>query len=334
MDTPNRRALITGIAGQDGSFLAELLLEQGYSVAGLVRGATGERTPAARPLGCSEHLREQLELVGGELLEPASLRAAIERVRPDEIYHLAAPSFVPASWERPGETLRAIVGSTAAILEAVRELVPDTRVFVPASGAIFGDTDESPQREDTRCRPASPYAIAKLAAHQLLGAVRGHDGLHVSSGILYNHESERRPERFVTRRITRGAAAISLGLAQELTLGSLDAVRDWSFAGDIVRGAWLMLQQEHPDDYVLASGVPRTVAEFARAAFACVDLDAERHLRVDPALIRPPELTPSVGDPSKARARLGWEPLLSFPELVERMVQADLRALEAQAARP
>jgi GDPmannose 4,6-dehydratase len=325
---------VTGITGQDGSFLAELLLEQDYRVTGVVRDRSQWWGPTKQPLGCSEHLRGQLELVEGDLLEPASLPDVIEEVRPSEIYHLAAPSFVPASWERPGETLRAIVGSTAAILEAVRKIAPDTRVFVSASGAMFGDTDESPQREDTRCRPASPYAIAKLAAHQLVGALRVHDGLHVSSGIVFNHESERRPERFVTRRITRGAAAISLGLAQELTLGSFDAVRDWSFAGDIVRGAWLMLQQEQPEDYVLASGVPRTVTEFAQAAFACVDLDADHYLRVDPALVRPPESTPSVGDPSKARERLGWEPLLSFGELVERMVQADLRALQGATARP
>ena len=322
-----RRALITGITGQDGSFLAELLLEQGYRVTGLVRGAPD------RLLGCTEHLREQVGLVGGDLLDPSSLRAAIEASRPTEIYHLGGPSFVPASWEHPAQVLSAIAGSTATLLEVVCEISPDTRVFVAASGAIFGEAPECPQREDTPCRPTTPYAIAKLAAHQLVGAVRGHDGLHASSGIVYNHESERRPERFVTRRITRGVAMIALGLRQELTLGSLDAVRDWSFAGDIVRGAWLMLQQEHPDDYVLASGVPRTVAEFAQAAFACVDLDAERYLRVDPALIRPSEPTPSVGDPSRARARLGWEPLLSFGELVERMVQADLRSLQVDAAR-
>jgi GDPmannose 4,6-dehydratase len=324
---------VTGITGQDGSFLAELLLEQGYRVTGLVRGGAAGQAPA-QPLGCSEHLHGVLELVGGDLLEPASLRAAIEQVRPSEIYHLAAPSFVPASWEAPLQTMRAIVGSAAAILEGVRELVPETRVFVAASGAMFGEAVESPQHEDTPCRPATPYAIAKLAAHQLVGALRVHDGLHVSSGIVFNHESERRPERFVTRRITRGAAEIALGLREELTLGDLDAVRDWSFAGDIVRGAWLMLQQEQAEDYVLASGVPRTVTEFAQAAFACVDLDAERYLRVDPALVRPPEGTPSVGDPSKARERLGWEPLLSFGELVERMVQADLRALQGAAARP
>jgi GDPmannose 4,6-dehydratase len=323
------RALLTGITGQDGSFLAELLLAQGYHVTGLAREGQTRQT-GAEPLGCAEHLRGGLELVAGDLLEPAGLREAIEQTRPSEIYHLAAPSFVPASWERPHETMRAIVGSAAAILEAVRELAPDARVFVAASGSIFGEAPESPQREDTPCRPTTPYAIAKLAAHQLVGALRAHDGLHVSSGILFNHESERRPERFVTRRITRGAAAIALGLREDLTLGDLGAVRDWSFAGDVMHGAWLMLQQEHPDDYVLASGVPHTVAEFAQAAFACLDLDAERYLRVDAALVRPPERTDNVGDPSRARERLGWEPLLSFPALVERMVRTDLRSLEAE----
>jgi GDPmannose 4,6-dehydratase len=320
-------ALVTGLTGQDGSFLAELLLEKGYDVTGLVRGAVD------RHLGSSEHLRERVRVIAGDVRDPRVLRGAIEQVRPREIYHLAGPSFVPASWERPGETLGAIAGSAAAVLEAVRDVDTSTRVFIPASGAIFGDAAESPQREDTACRPRSPYAIAKLAAHELVGAMRGHDGLHASSGITYNHESERRPERFVTRRITRGAAAIALGLEKELTLGALEAVRDWSFAGDVMRGAWLMLQQQQPDDYVLASGEPHTVAQFAQAAFACVDLDAERHLRVDPALVRPPEPVPSVGDPAKARTRLGWKPEVTFGELVERMVRADLRLLERETAR-
>jgi GDPmannose 4,6-dehydratase len=250
-------------------------------------------------------------------------------VAPSEIYHLAGPSFVPASWERPRETFAAIVGSCAAILEAVRELAPATRVFAAASGAIFGDAAESPQREETACRPTNPYAVAKLAAHQLVGAMRARDGLHASSGILFNHESERRPERFVTRRITRGAAAISLGLAGELSLGSLDAVRDWSFAGDVMHGAWLMLQREQPRDYVLSSGVGRTVADFARTAFACVDLDWERYVSVDAALVRAPEGTRSVGDPSRARSELGWEPAVGFEELVARMVECDRRSLGA-----
>jgi GDPmannose 4,6-dehydratase len=315
------RALITGISGQDGSFLAELLLDKDYEVTGVVRDP--------QRLGCSEHLRAQVRLLTGELLAPATLREAIEHVRPHEIYHLAAPSFVPVSWEHPKETILAIAGSTAAILEAVRELDPSMRVFVPASATIFGDASESPQREDTPCRPTSPYGVARLASHQLVGLLRARDGLHASSGIVFNHESERRPQRFVTRKITRAAAAISLGLEHELTLGDTSAVRDWSFAGDIVEGVWLMLQQEQPEDYVLASGVGHTVADFAHTAFACVDLDAEHYLRMDSALVRPTERTPSVGDPTRAHERLGWAPRVGFQELVQRMVRADLAALEA-----
>ncbi len=323
----DRRALITGITGQDGSFLAELLLEEGYAVSGFVHGDPNERS-----LGCSEHLRERLELIGGDLLDRHSLRLAVEQVIPHEIYHFASPSFIPASWEQPAQTLRAIAGSTAALLEAVRDHDRDARVFVTASAAMFGDAPESPQRENTPCRPTTPYAIAKLASHQFVGAMREHDGLFVCSGITYNHESERRPPQFVTRTITRAVAQIKLGLADHVTLGDLEAIRDWSFAGDIVRAAWLALRQERPDDYVLASGVGRTVAELAHTAFACVGLDAERYLRVDQRLVRTRERTISVGDPAKAREQLGWEPKLSFEELVERMVQADLSAQQAVAA--
>ena len=319
-------ALITGVSGQDGSFLAELLLEKGYTVTGLVRSSEGG------DLGSSEHLRASLELVEGELLEPDSLRAAVERCAPREIYHLAAPSFVPASWERPRETLEAIAGSTAALLEAVRALDPSIRLFLSASGAMFGDAPESPQRESTPLRPTTPYAVAKLAAHELVGAMRRGEGLHASSGILFNHESERRPEQFVTRRVTRGVAAISLGLQRELTLGSLDAVRDWSFARDIMRGAWMMLQHPQPGDYVLASGVGRTVAQMVDAAFACVGLEAEPYLRVDPGLARAPEATPSVGDPARAREVLGWRPQVSFEQMIERMVRADVAALQDAGA--
>jgi GDPmannose 4,6-dehydratase len=320
-------ALITGLTGQDGSFLAELLLAKGYAVSGIVRG------PADRPLGSSEHLRGRVRVIAGDIERPGSLRAAIEALRPDEIYHLAGPSFVPASWERPGETIAAIACSCAEILQAIRDIDGGTRVFMAASGAIFGDAPESPQREQTPCRPTNPYAIARLAAHQLTGAMRDHDGLYACSGIVFNHESERRPEQFVTRRITRAAAAISLGLQDELTLGSLDSVRDWSFAGDIMEGAWLMLQQEQAEDFVLASGVGHTVAELARVAFACVELDADAYLRVDESLLRAPESTPSVGDPSRARERLGWHARVGFEDLVRRMVEADLRSLQASATR-
>ena len=268
-------------------------------------------------------------MVEGELLDPGSLRAAVEEVRPQEIYHLAAPSYVPASWENPAQTLAAIAGATAALLEAVRDTDPTARVFTAASGAMFGAAGESPQREQTPCRPDTPYAIAKLAGHELVGAMRTHDGLYACSGILYNHESERRPEQFVTRKVTRAAAAVELGLANEVVLGDLEAVRDWSFAGDIMRGAWLMLQQEEPEDYILASGEPHTVAELAKAAFACVGRDAERYVRVAPEFVRAPEPTPLVGDPSRAWERLGWKASFSFEQLVERMVRADVDALRA-----
>jgi GDPmannose 4,6-dehydratase len=323
-----RSALITGITGQDGSYLAELLLAKGYEVTGMVRG------PLERPLGCSEHLRGQLRLIAGDLLEPRTLRAAIEELRPRELYHLAAPSFVPASWRDPRETIAAIAGSCAAILEGVRDVDGEIRVVIPSSGAMFGEAPESPQREDTYCRPTTPYAVAKLTAHQLVGLMRARDGLHASSAIVFNHESERRPEQFVTRKITRGAAAISLGLQDELSLGSLDAIRDWSFAGDIVEGAWLMAQQDHGGDFVLASGVAHTVAGLAETAFACVGLDAERYLRVDSSLVRVAESTPSVGDPGKAREQLGWRARVDFEQLIARMVAADLRSLQDGAATP
>jgi GDPmannose 4,6-dehydratase len=319
---------VTGLTGQDGSFLAELLLAEGYAVTGLVRGG-----PRAS-LGSSEHLRGQVQAVAGDLLDPESLRAAVEGVRPHELYHLAAPSFVPASWEDPAEAFAAIAGATASLLQAVRDTDPAIRVFVAASGAMFGAAGETPQREQTPRRPDTPYAIAKLAAHELVGAMRAHDGLYACSGILYNHESERRPERFVTRKVTRAAAAVELGIESEVVLGDLDAVRDWSFAGDVVRGAWLMLQQQEPQDFILASGEPHTVRELAMTAFACVGKDAERYVRVAPELVRAPEPTPLVGDPGKARERLGWQASVSFEQLVERMVRADLEALKTTSRAP
>jgi GDPmannose 4,6-dehydratase len=316
---------VTGITGQDGSFLSELLLSRGYEVTGLIRHA------AIKPLGSSEHLRGRIGLVQGDLLDSESLRMAVVRLRPDELYHLAAPSFVPDSWRDPGRTFAAIAGSTAALLEAVRDHGDNTRVFVAGSGAMFGAAPESPQREDTLCRPETPYASAKRAAHELVGQLRGHDGIFACSGILYNHESERRPDSFVTRRITRAAAAIRLGLLNEVVLGDLSSVRDWSFAGDIMFAAWLMLQQDQASDYILASGVGRTVEEFAEVAFARVGLEASNHIRVDPALRRTPEPTARVGDPSHARSRLGWRSGTTFDQLVQRMVDADLRALSATA---
>jgi GDPmannose 4,6-dehydratase len=319
---------VTGVAGQDGSFLAELLLERGYGVTGVTRRGRGGR------LGASEHLHGRIDVVEAELLDAASLKLAVASTRPDELYHLAAPSFVPDSWLRPAQTLAAIAGSTATLLEAVREHCPEARMFTASSGAMFGAAPESPQREETVCLPESPYACAKLAGHQILGQVRGHDCTFACSGILYNHESERRAESFVTRKITRAVASTKLGLDEGVVLGDVSAVRDWSFAGDVMLGAWLMLQQDEPGDYILASGIGHTVLEFAQRAFAYVGLRAEDHVRFDAGLQRPPEATPRVGDSSRAREHLGWAPTLSFDQLIQRMVDADLRALQGHIRLP
>ena len=324
MSPARGRALITGLTGQDGSFLAESLLDDGCEVVGVIHPSGHGDGPR---LGLAAHLEHSVRVVEGDLLAPESLRPVVQAVQPDELFHLAAPTFVPESWRHPAQTMAAIVTATATLLEAVRDHSPHTRVLVAASGEMFGDAPESPQHEDTPCRPRSPYATAKLAAHQLVGQLRGHADLFACSAILYNHESERRPESFVTRKITRAAAAIKLGLADGLTLGDTGAVRDWSFAGDIMRGCRLMLAQKAPRDYILASGVGHTVADLLDIAFAHVGLDPAGYVRADPELVRPPEATPPIGDPSRARAELGWRPTLTFEQLVARMVDADLREL-------
>ncbi len=315
-----RRALVTGIGGQDGSYLAELLVGEGYDVIGMVRG---------EPRG----LRRDVSVVPGDLLDPASLRAALEATRPHELYHLAAPTFVPASWEDPTETVQAIAGGTAALLAAAHALDPGLRVWVAGSSEVFGDAGESPQHERSPMRPRTPYGVAKLAAHGLVGALREHHGMFACSGLTYNHESPRRPERFLPRKVTRAAAAIALGLRDELVVGDLRAVRDWSHAADVVRAAWLALRHDEPGDYVVASGVGRTVGELVDAAFAHVGLDPSAHVRVDPALVRPPEATPPVGDPSRARRVLGWVPQHGFEAMIAEMVDSDLAALRAEVAR-
>jgi GDPmannose 4,6-dehydratase len=308
------RALVTGVSGQDGSYLAALLADRGYEVVGLVRG------PGAS-------LPDGVSALSGDLLAPATLRAAVHEARPDELYHLAAPTFVPDSWEDPTETVAAIATATATLLAAAREVDPAMRVWVSTSSEVFGDAGESPQNERSPMRPRTPYGAAKLAAHGLVGAMRERWGLFACSGLTYNHESPRRPEQFLTRKVTRGAAAIKLGLESELVLGDLDAVRDWSHAGDVVRAAWLALQAAEPSDYVIASGVGRTVRDFAAAAFAALDLDWERYVRVDPAFVRGPEPVALVGDATRARERLGWTPERSFEDLVAEMVAADLASL-------
>jgi GDPmannose 4,6-dehydratase len=307
------RALITGIAGQDGSYLAELLLAEGVEVHGVVRTAGGRR-----PDGVTLHV--------ADVTTPGALAAIVAAVVPDEIHHLASPTFVPDSWADPQGTMAAIAGPVAELIGAVRADAPATRVVYACSREIFGPDAPSPQREDTACAPASPYGEAKLAAHRLIGAARERDGLHLSSAILFNHESPRRPPQFVARRVTRAAARISLGLQQRLTLGDLDAVRDWSAARDIVAGLRLMAAAPAPGDYVLASGVGRTVRELAAVAFGAVGLDAASLIDVEQGLVRPREPSPPVGDSSKARRELRWEPRMSFEELIAEMVAADVAA--------
>jgi GDPmannose 4,6-dehydratase len=316
------RALITGITGQDGSFLADELLARGYAVTGVTRRAPGDC------LGLVERHRAAIAWLHGDPADPATL-AAIVAAAPDELYHLGAPTFVPDSWERPAATMAAIYGSAAGLLTAVSAHLAACRVFVAGSGEMFGDAPMSPQDESTECRPRNPYATAKLATHQLVGQWRAHTGCFAVSGILFNHESERRPARFVSRKITLAVAEIALGRRERLELGDLSAVRDWSYAGDIMHGAWLSLQHGRPDDYVFASGVGHTVADFVAAAFAHAGLDPERYVSVDPALVRAAENVAPVGDPGRARAVLGWEPTIDFAETVARMVDADLAALRS-----
>jgi GDPmannose 4,6-dehydratase len=316
------RALITGITGQDGSLLAELLVGEGTEVVGITRGTTDPHD--VENLAA---VADRVALVHGDLDDPESLRAVVRDLQPDELYHLGAPTFVPASWSNPAGTFAEIAAATAAVLDASG----DAHVVVAASSEVFGDTGETPQREDTPMCPRTPYGVAKLAALQLVRVYREQRGVRASAAITYNHESERRPERFVTRKVTRGAAAIRLGLERELVLGDLGAVRDWSAARDVVKGLRAMARQHEPDDYVLASGQGRTVGELVRAAFAAVELDPEPYLRIDPNLVRNAEETPPVGDPTKARERLGWSAETGFEELIGQMVAADLRRLGGEA---
>jgi GDPmannose 4,6-dehydratase len=319
----SRRALITGIAGQDGSYLAEFLLAKGYEVFGVVRGS-----PLA-PYPNLERVREDIQLLQGDLLDQMTLLDAITRSEPDELYNLAATSFVPASWRQPVMTAQFTAVGVTSMLEAVRITNPHLRVYQASTSEIFGATTESPQSETTPFVPRNPYAVAKLYGHLMVATYREHYGIHASSGILYNHESPRRPPEFVTRKVTRTAAAIKLGLADELRLGDLEATRDWSYAGDVAEAMWLMLQLERGDDYVVCSGASRTVRELVNTAFGLLDLDPEPHVVVDPQFIRPPDPMPLVGDPSKARRQLGWEPQTSFEELVQLMIENDLALLSS-----
>jgi GDPmannose 4,6-dehydratase len=319
------RALITGISGQDGSYLAEFLLEKGYEVHGLVRGAPDRRFELL--VGISD----RIQLHGADLLDEGSLFDVVRMTEPDEVYNLGAMSSVSQSWRLAIATAEYTAVGVTRLLEAIREIRPEARFYQASSSEMFGRARERPQTERTPFYPRSPYGVAKAYGHFITVNYRESYGLRACSGILFNHESPRRGREFVTRRISRGAAAIKLGLADELTLGNLEVRRDWGFAKEYVEAMWLMLQQEEPDDYVIGTGVSHSVRDFARIAFEHLDLDHEEYVRIDPALARPADIEEVVADPTRAREKLGWRAEVSFEELISLMVEADLEELRTQA---
>jgi GDPmannose 4,6-dehydratase len=321
-----RRALITGITGQDGSYLAELLLEQGYEVTGVVR-----RLSAPNVWRIS-HLLDRITVLQADLLDQLSLIKAVEQVRPHELYNLAAMSFVPASWDQPMLTGEYNSQGVTRVLEAVRRVDPSIRVYQASSSEMFGKVREVPQTELTPFYPRSPYGVSKVFGHYITVNYRESYGLFACSGILFNHESPRRGLEFVTRKVTHGVAKIKLGLADTLALGNLDARRDWGFAGDYVRAMWLMLQQDTADDYVVATGESHSVQELVEVAFGHVGLDWRKHVKLDPKFLRPAEVDHLIGDASRARTVLGWTPTVDFPGLVTMMVEADLARLSSGSA--
>jgi len=316
-----KRALITGISGQDGSYLAELLLEKGYEVHGLVHGSTDRRFDRLEPI------LDRITLYPGDLLDEHSLIGVLRGSAPDEIYNLAAMSSVAESWKLAVATAEYTAIGVTRILEGIRQVCPEARFYQASSSEMFGRARETPQTERTPFYPRSPYGVAKVYGHFITVNYRESFGLHASSGILFNHESPRRGEAFVTRRISRGVASIKLGLSDELVLGNLDVRRDWGYAKEYVEAMWLILQQDDADDYVIGTGVSHSVRDLVDAAFACVDLKADDHVRIDPELARPADIEELVADPAKAGERLGWEPQVSFEEVVEMMVREDLDAL-------
>ena len=318
-----KRALITGVTGQDGSYLAELLLEKGYEVHGVVRRASTETFERIN------HLSGKIQLHQADLLDQLSIIDVMKTTRPDEVYNLAAQSFVPTSWKQPALTAEFTAVGVTKVLEAIRLLGPDTiRFYQASSSEMFGKVVEVPQTETTPFYPRSPYGVAKVYGHWITVNYRESYNMFCCSGILFNHESERRGREFVTRKVTDGVARIKLGMAKELRLGNLDAKRDWGFAGDYVRAMWLMLQQDTPDDYVVSTGQTHTVRRLVELAFQAAGLDWQRYVVIDPALVRPAEVELLIGDPAKAKAKLGWVPEVTFEQLVERMVKADLARLQ------
>ncbi len=321
-----KRALITGITGQDGSYLAEFLLSKGYEVHGMVRRASTEGFERI------QHIRDQLHLHQADLLDQLSLVRLVAEVRPHEVYNLAAMSFVPTSWEQPLLTGEFTALGVTRMLEAIRHVDPTIRFYQASSSEMFGAVREEPQNENTPFYPRSPYGVAKVYGHWITVNYRESFGVFACSGILFNHESPRRGKEFVTRKVTDAVARIKLGLQDKLYLGNLDAMRDWGFAGDYVEAMWLMLQQPKPDDYVIATGEKHSVRELVELAFDYAGLDWKRYVEIDPKLIRPAEVYTLRGDASKARRVLQWAPKVSFPELVKMMVDADLERVRREIA--
>lgn len=319
-----RRALITGITGQDGSYLAEFLLSKDYEVIGMVR-----RTSTIN-FARIQHIQDDIQLISGDLLDQGSLIGTLQECRPHEVYNLAAQSFVPASWKQPVFTGNVTALGVTRMLEAIRTVDPEIRFYQASSSEMFGKVREVPQRESTPFYPRSPYGIAKVYGHWITVNYRESYDLFACSGILFNHESPRRGLEFVTRKVTYNVARIKLGLADKLALGNLDAKRDWGFAGDYVRAMWLMLQQDEPDDYVVGTGTTHAVQELCEAAFSHVGLDWRDYVIQDPQFMRPAEVDLLVSDPAKAKEILGWEPDVTFEELIQMMVDADLELLRAE----
>jgi len=316
-----KRALITGVTGQDGSYLADFLLEKGYQVHGMVRRASTENFERIN------HLRSQITLHQADLLDQLSIIELLNSIRPHEVYNLAAQSFVPTSWVQPVLTGEFTAIGVTRVLEAIRLVDRKIRFYQASSSEMFGKVQETPQTEKTPFWPRSPYGVAKVYGHWITVNYRESYDLFACSGILFNHESPRRGKEFVTRKISHAVASLKLGLQKELRLGNLDAKRDWGFAGDYVRAMWLMLQQKTPDDYVVSTGENHTVREFLEIAFRHVGMNWKKYVVIDPALIRPAEVNTLLGNPGKARRKLGWKPQVSFPELVRMMVDADLKKL-------
>jgi GDPmannose 4,6-dehydratase len=321
----SKRAFITGITGQDGSYLAEFLLERGYEVHGLVRGSSEEKL---QRLGS---IRDRVTLHFGDLFDPYSVASLLAKTEPHEFYNLASQSSVSMSWNQPVLTGEFTALGVTKMLEAIRHVSPKTRFYQASSSEMFGRVRDVPQTEATPFYPRSPYGVAKVYGHFITVNYRESFGIHAVSGILFNHESPRRGLEFVTRKVTHGVAMIRAGRAEKLHLGNLDAQRDWGFAGDYVEAMWLMLQQEQPDDYVIATGKTHSVREFVETAFERADLDWTKYVEIDERLKRPAEVDAVVGDSSKARQRLGWEPKVSFKQLVEMMVDADIAAVNRNA---